>query len=466
MRIAKRTPFAGKPVITSPSVLGCSPDKPFLYRLSAIGARPITFSVKGLPDGLMLEGQIVSGTPLFGGCYTLTVTAENEEGRAEKEIRLEVFPGNIRRTPLLGFTTWNAFASAVTEEDLNDTALCMEENGLIDYGYHYINLDSSWQGEYGGEFDAIQPCSRFPDLPGTIAKLHKKGYLFGIYSSPFIEPWGCPPDRKSIPGCTLPPADPRFPSNNGGIGTDRREKNNVRQWAAWGVDYLKYDWGPTDPVNADIMRKALDESPRDIAYCITVMAMPDSAEYWRRSAASWRCCPDTDGKWETVKKTADAYLPWQRVSGHGHYIDLDMLAIGKMQTFVCDLTENEMVFDYSLRAFLTVPIQISSKLRQADEFELDLYENEEVIALNQDGLLLAPVLAAADGDLRIYEKKLENGDLALGIFNGTDMTKKVVYTLGEKRTVRDLWRKEDLPLSDRIEVSIEPHAALLYRISR
>ncbi len=465
MKIAKRSPFAGAPVITSPSVIGCSPDKPMLYRLTAIGSRPIAFAVSGLPDGLALDGQIITGEPKFGGRFELTVTAENGEGQAVKTIRLEVFPGNIRRTPLLGFTSWNAYATKVSQELLLRTADTMEETGLNDYGYQYINVDSSWQGEYGGEFNAIQPCGRFPDIAAMTRELHRRGFLCGIYSSPFIEPWGCPSDRKSIPGCTVAPPDPRFPSNNGGIGLDRREKNNVLQWTAWGIDYLKYDWGPTDPVNAEYMRKALDESPRDIAYCITVMAMPADAEYWRRNAASWRCCPDTDGKWETVKRTADAYLPWQRISGHGHYMDLDMLAIGKMEQFTCELTEDEMVFDYSLRAFLCSPIQMSSRLDEATEFELDLYENEEVIALNQDGLLTAPVLLASDGELRVYGRPLEGGDLGIAVFNASDGEKTVVTTFGKTGTVRDVWQKKDLCRSDRIDTVCAPHAAYLYRIS-
>ena len=55
------------------------------------------------------------------------------------------------------------------------------------------------------------------------------------------------------------------------------------------------------------------------------------------------------------------------------------------QTSIPDgLTEDEQIVAYTMRAFLNSPIQISSTLEAVDEFELSLYCNEEIIAINQD----------------------------------------------------------------------------------
>ena len=52
-------------------------------------------------------------------------------------------------------------------------------------------------------------------------------------------------------------------------------------------------------------------------------------------------------------------------------------------------TEDEQIVLYSMRAFLNSPIQISSNLEEIDDFELSLYCNEEVIAINQDSAFCA-----------------------------------------------------------------------------
>jgi len=40
----------------------------------------------------------------------------------------------------------------------------MVDSGLINHGWTYINIDDTWQGARGGEFNAIQPNKKFPDM--------------------------------------------------------------------------------------------------------------------------------------------------------------------------------------------------------------------------------------------------------------------------------------------------------------
>lgn len=70
-----------------------------------------------------------------------------------------------------------------------------------------------------------------------------------------LNAWGKEDGGMGLPGCTRGEPDPAFPPTMGGIGKEHHEKQNVRQWAAWGFDYLKYDWDPCDPINADLMKK-------------------------------------------------------------------------------------------------------------------------------------------------------------------------------------------------------------------
>ncbi len=467
MNVAKRTPFAGKPIITMPEIFGMTPGKPFMTGLFAIGRRPITFTLENLPDGLTFNGKTISGA-LPEGEYTVKVTAENASGKAEKTIKLISGKRMLRRTPLMGFTSWNAFGTSVTADDMVRTAEKMTELGLCDYGYRYMNLDSSWQDAYGGEFDAIQPDSvRFPDMEGMVEKIHSMGLYVGIYSTPFVSAWGCPKDKESIPGTTQLPADESFKGYYPfPIGKIRKERNNVRQWEKWGIDYLKYDWRDTDRRNAQLMRDALDESEKDFVYCVTVLAHLEDADFYMENVNSWRSGEDTDGNWKTEKELFLSYPVWEKYTGNGHWYDLDMLSIGQGGLYWCNLTDDEKIFQYSARAFLGSPIQLGCPIECATEEELDLFCNEEVIAVNQDALLAPAKTVKKDAELYVFEKELFGGDLAVGIFNASDETRTEHYRPDKSAPVRDLWLKEDTEASGLIEAILPPHSAKLYRIKR
>ncbi len=59
------------PRINGPSVYGCGPHKPFLYRIPCTGNRPVTFTAQGLPPSLRLDAGrgIISGTAPARGRY-------------------------------------------------------------------------------------------------------------------------------------------------------------------------------------------------------------------------------------------------------------------------------------------------------------------------------------------------------------------------------------------------------------
>ena len=59
-----------------------------------------------------------------------------------KQLILEIGPVGVLLTQLLGFTTWNAFAEKVTQKDITDTTKHLVRNGIAEYGYSYVNLDS------------------------------------------------------------------------------------------------------------------------------------------------------------------------------------------------------------------------------------------------------------------------------------------------------------------------------------
>lgn len=476
-KIAPATPFVGKPRINLASLFGASPRKPFLLRIPVTGERPIRYGAQGLPAGLVQKDNFILGSVTEAGNYEIVLTAENRLGRAEKRVTLEISPSHVLLTPLLGFTTWNAFAERVTQKDVTQTANNIVKHGIAEYGYSYVNLDSGWQHEYGGDLDAIQPNPKFPNMKAMTDEVHSLGLKCGIYATPMLTAWGCPKEYDTVPGCTQGEPDIRFAKTMGGIGVIRKEKNNARQWEAWGFDYLKYDWFPTDPVNAESMRQELLKLNRDFGFCVTVRAMPEYVTYWSNYTNSYRSNPDCLGYWKNLLEIYGTYRgnenhlrrAEEKPMKKGHFFDLDMLDVGScvfkdQENF---FTEDEMVVAYSLRAFLASPIQISAPLDEVSDFELALYCNEEILAINQDTSFAAPelVLNKTEGDamLHAYEKPLEDGEYSYAFFNMGETEETICLGLSAESDVRDLWAKESLGKHTELSLTLPRHTVRIVK---
>lgn len=469
MKIARAYPFEGKPVINMPSVYGGCTGKDILCRIPVTGKRPVKLSAEGLPQGLQLHNNIISGRVLENCRFKVCIKAENELGSDVCEVLFKIGEDTMLLTPLMGFTSWNAFGSAVTQKSMEETAELILKKGIAEYGYQYMNIDSGWQKDYGGKYDAIMPNRKFPDMSGYCLRMHARGLKCGIYSTPMLTAWGCPKELTSIPGCTRGESDILFTCCNGGIGREHLEANNVKQWEEWGIDYLKYDWSPTDPVNAELMKKELLKADREIAFCVTVSANRLYRRYWSQNCCSWRDNDDSRDDWPVLKAYMNTVDGWEDAVSQGHFYDLDMLEIGdnRFTEGLCHLTENEELFAYTLRAFFLSPIQLSCKIGNLTEFELNLICNEEVIGINQDSLAEYPRLESRseNGAVSVYKRRLENGDQAIAIFNTSDSAIRQTLELREYKRVRNLWTKTNIPVFGAFECTVESHSAVILRCS-
>ena len=468
MNIKKTNPFDGKPQFHMASVYGAATGKEILFRLPITGKRPIAVSADSLPNGLTLNDRILSGKITEEQDITIRLTAKNELGEESFSFVLRIRDGLSLVTPLVGFCTWNAFGSAVTQEDVCRSADWLIESGLADYGYSYVNLDSGWQGVYGGEYDAIMPNEKFPNMRKMTEHIHSYGLKAGIYSTPMLTAWGCPKEFSSIPGCTVGEPDLLYTCVNGGIGKDRREENNVRQWDDWQFDYVKYDWAPADPSNADPMKKALDKASRSFSYCVTPRASDSYGPYWQRNCNAWRDNDDSIDEWNNVKRRFFTVDRWKPYVGPGHFYDLDMLEIGRNAFWDGEnrLTEDEILFAYSLRAFFLSPIQVSTPIEGLTEWEKDVLCNDEMLRLNQDALCDYPTCIASEhySEKRIFRRNLENGDFAFAVFNASDESFDGLIALEKPHTVLDVWTGESVENTCALPYHAEPHSVRIFRV--
>lgn len=276
----------------------------------------------------------------------------------------------------------------------------------------------------------------------------------------------------------MAPIDPRHANTYFGVGCDHREQENAEKWARWGFDYLKYDWAPCDIENAEKMKQRLLNSPRDFAFCITVSAGIEHADYWKTHCTSWQATGDSSDQWENVVKNRFYSDEWAKHVSSGHFFDMDMLETGKViwsKGGKNALSEDEQLFSFTIRALFPSPLQISCKLERLTPFDLAMLGNSEVIAVNQDALgvgamcIAESIVRSPDGAVRSFGKAycrpLADHSCALALFSLGGESASFDLPLGGKKHVRDLWAQRDLPnISTRLQMTLAPHTVRLFKL--
>jgi alpha-galactosidase len=442
----------------------------------------MTFSADNLPSGLILDsssGQITGIAPKAGD-YTVTLHAKNSLGENTRALDIKVGP-TIALTPPMGWNSWNCFAGAVSDAKIRSAADAMVSSGLINHGWTYVNIDDFWQVNpkskdetlHGPERDAkgtILPNTRFPDMKGLADYIHARGLKAGLYSSP--GPYTCG-------GCT---------------GSYQHEEQDARQYADWGFDYLKYDWctygeiyKKEDGVDGmktpyQVMAAALGKVDRDIVFSFCQYGMGDVWHWGAETGGnSWRTTGDIRDNWKSMMSNASRGNGIESYAGPGHWNDPDMLVVGQVgwgpKLHATHLTPDEQYTHISLWCLQAAPLLIGCDLTQLDPFTFGLLTNDEVLDIDQDSLGTAghrvKPTTAGETSIQIWAKPLEDGSLAVGLFNTGETSASASINWSDlhvsgPRTVRDLWRQKDLGTFDaKFDSSvIPPHGAVLVRISK
>jgi alpha-galactosidase len=475
------TPPAPKtPRINGPGIFGVRPGSPFLYTIPATGDRPMAFAADGLPVGLKVDGETgrITGVVDAAGEYPVVLRAKNSRGEDAKKFRI-VVGDKIALTPPMGWNSWNCWARAVDQDKVLRSARAMVSSGLAQHGWTYINIDDTWQGKRDPATKALQPNAKFPDMKALCVEIHSLGLKAGIYSTPWITSYakyagGSADDPEG--SWQAPP--PGTKPNNKGIrpfvlGKYSFAKEDTRQWAEWGFDYLKYDWNPNLAPQVEAMSTALRATGRDIVYSLSNGAPFQGAADYARLANSWRTTGDIRDNWKSLSKIGFSQDKWALFAGPGHWNDPDMLVVGLVgwgpKLHPSNLTPNEQYTHISLWCMLSAPLLIGCDLEHLDAFTLSLLTNDEVLAIDQDPLGRQATRILTEESVDIYTKPLDDGGTAIGFFNrGTaDVTVSVKCAeldLAETQAVRDLWRQQDLGVvAAKFETTVAPHGAVLIK---
>jgi len=341
----------------------------------------------------------------------------------------------VALTPPMGWNSWNKFACNVSEDLIRQTADAMGASGMKDAGYEYIVIDDCWQVERDKDGNIIPDAERFPHgMKALVDYVHSKGLKFGLYS------------------------DAGTKTCQGRPGSRGYEFQDARQYAAWGVDYLKYDWCSTSTQDARasyaIMRDALAAAGRPVVFSICEWGTSKPWLWGKESGNLWRTTGDIQDMWEGKKdwgglgmvNILDLQDGLESYAGPGHWNDPDMLEVGNG-----GMTDNEYRSHFSLWAMLAAPLMAGNDLRDMKPAIHDILTNKEVIAVDQDPLGRQGRRVRKDGDLEVWVKQLKDGTRAVVLFNRGTTERQITanwedlgYPADLNASVRDLWQHIDL----------------------
>ena len=474
-------PAPDTPRVTGPRVFGVRPGNPFLFTVTATGKRPMTFGAEGLPDGLLLDnvrGRI-SGKILRPGTYLVKLSARNTLGRDTRDFRI-VCGDRLALTPPMGWNSWNAGGPHISTEKILANAKAMVDTGLIHHGWQYVNIDDAWQGKRGGKHNAIQGNEKFPDMKKLADDVHAMGLKIGIYSTPWVTSYagfvgGSSDDEKG-----------HWDENTGRDAQGRRPRQHgkhsfawadARQWAEWGIDYLKYDWnpmsmpgGPSADMDVSHLREmadALRYSGRDIVYSYSNSAPFSHVGEWAVHTHLWRNTGDIRDHWHSMASKGFDKDKWAPFAGPGHWNDPDMLVVGLVgwrgALANTKLTPDEQYTHISLWSLVASPLLIGCDMTRLDPFTISLLGNDEVLDVNQDPLghqgitvsqienpddpgmerVLDPYRGENDPRrwvempkyLEVVAKRMEDGSKAAGLFNRGTRPAKVTLRIEDLRKI-------------------------------
>lgn len=341
----------------------------------------------------------------------------------------------LAKTPPMGWNSWNKFGCNVSEDLIRQAADALVSSGMKDAGYQFIVIDDCWQVSRDKEGNIVPDPQHFPSGIKKLADyVHSKGLQFGIYSD------------AGTGTCQNRP------------GSRGYEFQDARQYAEWGVDYLKYDWCNHSTQNSEasysIMRDALAKSGRPIIFSLCEWGSTKPWLWAKDVGNLWRTTGDIAPKWDSGKKEdglgvvqiLDLEDGLQTYAGPGHWNDPDMLEVGNP-----GMTPTEYRSHFIMWCILAAPLMAGNDIMHMSSETRDILTNKEMIAVDQDPLGIQGHRVRKDGEQEIWSKQLSDGSRAVALLNRGASEQKMTanwtdigYPESLSAEVRDIWEHKDL----------------------
>ncbi len=361
----------------------------------------------------------------------------------------KVADNGLAKTPPMGWNSWNLFAGKVDDATVRSIADAMVSSGMRDAGYVYVNIDDTWEGVRDANGN-LQTNHKFPDMKALADYVHSKGLKLGIYSSP---------GPRTCAG---------YPASYG------HEAQDAKTFAAWGIDYLKYDWCSAGMVykNDQLqavyqkMGDALQSTGRPIVYSLCEYGL-GGVEKWGPEVGGnlWRTTDDIRDEWDSMIANVEKQVPTAPYAGPGHWNDPDMLEIGNGH-----MTDDEYRTHMSLWALVAAPLLAGNDIRNMSAATKAILMNKDVIAVDQDplGKQASPV---KNGNFETWIKPLADGSVAVGVVNmGPSAEQATIHAsdlhlAGSVKKAQDLWTHKEVKFKNgAYSATVPSHGIVFLRV--
>jgi alpha-galactosidase len=428
----------------------------------------------GQPRETVYDGVVENANRIAA---TMTTTGRDPlKGAFERVTREEAYPTRIPppdlrdvpdnglvRTPPMGLNSWNKFQDVFDDATVRGMADAMVSSGMAKAGYTYIVVDEGWtsgrdaQGKIAGN-------GKFPNLPALADYVHSKGLKIGIYSSP--GPQSCSGKM-----------------GGGYQGSYGHEEDDALTFAAWGFDYLKYDWCSAGNVYSNTtednrgayqkMGEALLRTGRPIVYSLCQYGSQDVWKWGAKTGGNlWRTTGDIADRWDSMERIGFANIDIAPYNRPGHWNDPDMLEVGNG-----GMTADEYRTHMSLWCLLSAPLMAGNDLRAMTEETKSIVMNPDVIAIDQDRDAKPVERLSVAGKSEVLVRPLAGDAFAVGLFNRADKPAGIGFRwdalkfdtglYGFRRLqARDLWKHEAISVAgDDYTATVPAHGVVLLRVS-
>ena len=358
-------------------------------------------------------------------------------------------PPAIANTPPMGWNSWNHFHKNISDAIIRGVADAIASNGMKEAGYVYIVIDDGWQGERDAQ-GRLHSNRQFPDMRALADYVHSKGLKLGIYSSPGPQTCG------------------RFE------GSYLHEQQDAETFAAWGVDFLKYDWCSASRVyrpseSRAVFQKmgyALQAARRPVLFSLCQYGIED-VWLWGADvgASTWRTTADIQPSFRSMHQNALNQQIAAPLAGPGHWNDPDMLEVGNG-----NMTDTDSQSNFNLWVMLAAPLIAGNDVRNMTESTRNTLLNKDLIAIDQDPLGKQAIRTRVFGKIEVWQRPLANGDQAILILNTSEehqFFRSAWKDLGlpQPKVIVDVRSMKEAGTAAWIQMELQPHESRIFRVS-
>ncbi|MGD1891479.1 MAG: glycoside hydrolase family 27 protein [Cyclobacteriaceae bacterium] len=358
---------------------------------------------------------------------------------------------SVAHKPPMGWNSWNCFRENISAEKIKGIADAMVASGMKNAGYEYVVIDDGWMTDKrDSQGHIIVDSIKFPNGIKAVADyVHSLGLKFGIYSAPG-----------------------RFTCQKL-MGSYEHEQIDANDYAAWGVDYLKYDWcnypgtreqalnTPAEECRQayELMGDCLKNTGRPIIYSVhsTCSGEQKNSYPWVVDVVHMhRSGGDIKDNWDRMLYCLEGTADLWSYARPGFWNDPDMLEVGNTTQErlwggidSTKMTTLEYRTHFSMWCMVAAPLIAGNNLTTMKDEITQILTNKEVIAINQDPLGKQGRRVRDDGELEVWVKELSGNRRAVALLNRSDETVDIAFSWEEagisgEYSIRNLWTHQNL----------------------